>query len=113
MQAEKLPENAAARGAQIMAALKPLENELTLVGEVRGKGLMIGIELVKDDAKTPAPEEAKEIKRLCREAGLLIGVGGSLANVVRLQPPLILTEDEAAEVGDKLTAILREVNRSL
>ena len=113
MRDEKLPENAAARGTWIMAALKPLEDELTLVGEVRGRGLMIGIELVKDDEKTPAPEEAKEIKRLCREAGLLIGVGGSLANVVRLQPPLILTEDEAAEVGDKLTTILREVNRSL
>jgi len=113
MRDEKLPENAAARGAWIMTALKPLEDELTLVGEVRGRGLMIGIELVKDDEKTPAPEEAKEIKRLCREAGLLIGVGGSLANVVRLQPPLILTEDEAAEVGDKLTTILREVNRSL
>jgi len=113
MRDEKLPENAAVRGAWIMTALKPLEDELTLVGEVRGRGLMIGIELVKDDEKTPAPEEAKEIKRLCREAGLLIGVGGSLANVVRLQPPLILTEDEAAEVGDKLTTILREVNRSL
>ena len=113
MRDEKLPENAAARGTWIMTALKPLEDELTLVGEVRGRGLMIGIELVKDDEKTPAPEEAKEIKRLCREAGLLIGVGGSLANVVRLQPPLILTEDEAAEVTDKLTTILREVNRSL
>jgi len=113
MRDEKLPENAAARGSQIMSALKPLEDELTLVGEVRGKGLMIGIELVKNDEKTPAAGEAKEVKRLCREAGMLIGVGGSLANVVRLQPPLILTEDEAAEVTEKLTAILKEVNRSL
>ena len=113
MQAEKLPENAAARGAQIMAALKPLEDESTLVGEVRGKGLMIGIELVKDDEKTPAPGEAAEVKRRCREAGILVGVGGSLGNVVRLQPPLVLTEDEAAEVTDKLTTILKAVNQSL
>jgi 4-aminobutyrate aminotransferase len=112
MKEEKLPENAAARGAQIMAALKPLENELTLVGEVRGKGLMIGIELVKDDEKTPAPEAAAEVKRRCREAGIIVGVGGSLANVVRIQPPLILTEDEATEVTDKLTPILREVRPS-
>jgi 4-aminobutyrate aminotransferase len=111
MKQEKLPENATARGAQIMAALKPLEDELALVGEVRGKGLMIGIELVKDAEKTPAPEAAGEVKRRCREAGLIIGVGGSLANVVRIQPPLILTEDEAAEVGDKLTTILAQVDR--
>jgi len=111
MKEEKLPENAAARGAQIMASLKPLEDELGLVGEVRGKGLMIGVELVKDGDKTPSPEAAAAVKRQCREAGLIIGVGGSLANVVRIQPPLILTEDEAAEVGDKLSAVLREVNQ--
>jgi 4-aminobutyrate aminotransferase-like enzyme len=112
LQAEKLAENAAARGGQILAALKPLEGESTLVGEVRGKGLMIGVEVVKDAAKTPAPEAATEVKRRCREAGILVGTGGSLGNVVRLQPPLVLTEDEAAEVTDKLTTILKEVNRS-
>jgi 4-aminobutyrate aminotransferase-like enzyme len=69
--------------------------------------------LVKDGEKTPAPDTAAEVKRRCREAGVLVGVGGSFGNVVRLQPPLILTEDEAAEVVDKLTAILRELNRSL
>ncbi len=113
MKEEKLPENAAARGHQIMSALKPLEDELTLVGEVRGKGLMIGIELVKDGDKTPAPEQAKEVKNRCREAGILVGVGGSLANVVRIQPPLILTEDEASEAIDLLSRTLTEVNGSL
>ena len=113
MKEEKLPENSAARGAQIMSELKPLEEELTLVGEVRGRGLMIGIELVKDAHKTPAAAEANEVKRRCREAGLLIGVGGSLGNVVRLQPPLVLTEGEAAEVIDKLKMILKEVNQTL
>jgi 4-aminobutyrate aminotransferase len=112
MREEKLSENAAARGAQIMAALKPLEEETTLVGEVRGRGLMIGVELVNDDAKTPAPDEAAEVKKRCREAGVLVGVGGSLGNVVRLQPPLVLTEDEAAEVSDKLRAILEQADGS-
>jgi 4-aminobutyrate aminotransferase len=113
MREEKLPENAAARGARLMAALKPLEDELTLVGEVRGRGLMIGIELVKDDDKTPAPDQAKEVKQRCREAGIIVGVGGSLANVVRLQPPLVLTEDEATEVTESVTTSLKEVNQSL
>jgi 4-aminobutyrate aminotransferase len=113
MQEERLPENAAARGDQLMTALKPLENELTLVGEVRGRGLMIGLELVKDADKTPAADAAKEVKTRCREAGILVGVGGSLANVVRLQPPLILSEDEAGRIIDTLTQVLTDVNRGL
>jgi 4-aminobutyrate aminotransferase-like enzyme len=113
MQEERLPESAAARGEQLMTALEPLENELTLVGEVRGRGLMIGVELVKDTDKTPAADAAKEVKTRCREAGILVGVGGSLANVVRLQPPLILSEDEAGRVIDTLTQVLTDVNRAL
>ena len=110
MRDERLPENAAARGAQLMDALEPLENELVLVGELRGKGLMIGLELVKDGDKTPAVEAAKEVKKRCREAGILIGVGGTFANVVRLQPPLVLSEDEATRVSDVLSGVLRAVD---
>lgn len=113
MHDEQLPENAAARGAQLMTALKPLEDELALVGEVRGKGLMIGLELVEDADKTPAVDAAKEVKKRCREAGILIGVGGTYANVVRLQPPLILNEDESVEIIDSLCKILRDVNGGL
>ena len=113
MQDEQLPENAAARGAQLMDALKPLEDELTLVGELRGKGLMIGLELVTGADKTPADTAAKEVKKRCREAGILIGVGGTYANVVRLQPPLVLTEEEAAQIVDILSKVLRDVNGSL
>ena len=113
MRDEKLPENSAARGAQLMAGLQPLANELTLVGEVRGRGLMIGLELVQDADKTPAVEAAKEVKKRCRDAGILIGVGGTFANVVRLQPPLVLSEDEAVRILDVLTKTLRDVNGSL
>jgi 4-aminobutyrate aminotransferase len=113
MEEEQLSENSAARGAQLMDALKPLENELTLVGEVRGRGLMIGLELVEDADKTPAVAAAKEVKVRCREAGILIGIGGTYANVVRLQPPLVLTEDEAARIVDVLSKALRDVNGSV
>ena len=74
---------------------------------------MIGVEVVKDDDKTPASAEAAEVKKRAREAGMLIGVGGSLANVVRLQPPLIITEAEAAEATDKLKTILKDLDQSL
>ncbi len=74
---------------------------------------MIGLELVKDADKTPAVDAAKEVKKRCREAGILIGVGGTFDNVVRLQPPLVLDEEEAAQIVDILSKILREVNGSL
>jgi 4-aminobutyrate aminotransferase-like enzyme len=63
---------------------------------------MIGIELIKDKNKTPAPEEARQIRKLCREAGVLIGLGGVFGNVLRLQPPLVLTAEESQRVLDVL-----------
>jgi 4-aminobutyrate aminotransferase len=97
---EKLPENAAARGEQIMTRLKKFEGKTPLIGDVRGKGLMIGVELVKDKQKTPAVAETKEVRRLCREAGVLVGAGGTFANVIRLQPPLTLSAAEADRICD-------------
>jgi 4-aminobutyrate aminotransferase len=97
---EKLPENAAARGAQIMTRLKKFAETTPLMGDVRGKGLMIGVELVRDKQKTPAAAETKEVRRLCREAGVLVGAGGTFANVIRLQPPLTLSAAEADRICD-------------
>jgi len=107
MREEGLPENAAALGEQVMARLNKLKETCKLVGDVRGKGLMIGVELVKDSAKVPAADEAKKVRQLCLENGVLVGVGGGLANVVRLQPPLIITAeqlDRAVEVLEKALA---------
>ena len=106
---EKLPENAAARGEQILKRLRKFAENTPLIGDVRGKGLMIGVELVKDKQKTPAAAETKEVRRLCREAGVLVGAGGTFANVIRLQPPLILSAAEADRicdvVGDAVTKV--------
>ena len=71
------------------------------------------LEINPAQGRLVSKEEALAHARRCREAGIIVGVGGSLANVVRLQPPLILTEDEAAEITDKLTSILKEVNQGL
>ena len=74
---------------------------------------MIGIELVKDSDKTPAAAEAREVRRLCREAGILVGVGGSLGNVVRLQPPLVIIGEECARVLEVVERALAETARGL
>jgi len=77
--------------------LGSLKDKYNIVGDVRGKGLMIGVELVKDSAKTPAAEEANAVRNKCLEKGLLIGLGGVWANVLRIQPPLIITDDQLDE----------------
>jgi len=106
---EKLPENAAARGAQIMKRFQTVNSPL--IGDVRGKGLMIGVELIKDKQKTPAVAETKEVRRLCREAGVLVGAGGTFANVIRLQPPLTLTAAEADRICDVVSDAVAKVQK--
>jgi 4-aminobutyrate aminotransferase len=110
---EKLVENSAARGRQLTAGLQKIQASNKLLGDVRGKGLMIGIELVKDADKTPAAAEAKEVRRLCREAGIVVGIGGSLANVIRLQPPLVITEEECDRVLETLTTAFSETAKRM
>ena len=110
---EKLPENAEARGAQLRSGLEKIQATNRLLGDVRGKGLMIGIELVKDAEKTPAAAEAAEVRRLCREAGVLVGVGGSLGNVVRVQPPLVIDEGECDRVLETLERAFAETARGI
>jgi 4-aminobutyrate aminotransferase len=109
MQDERLPENAAERGKQILARLAPLREQTKLTGDVRGLGLMIGVELVRDEKKTPAAEEAKQVRSLCREAGVLVGVGGTLGNVVRIQPPLVITADEAEQISATVERAIQKV----
>jgi 4-aminobutyrate aminotransferase len=93
---ERLWENAEKIGSLILKALKEEQEKYNFIGEVRGKGLMIGIEIVKDQkTKEPAPTIAENIKIEMRKRGYLIGVGGIFKNVVRVQPPLILSEEEA------------------
>lgn len=91
MEEERLPEEAARKGELAMARLREMAERHALIGEVRGLGLMIGVELVKDrGTREPAAKEAAAVRRLAREAGVLIGVGGQGGNVVRIQPPLVI-----------------------
>jgi 4-aminobutyrate aminotransferase len=99
-----LIENAARVGAYILGKLRELQKRFHLIGDVRGKGLMIGIELVKNlETKEKAVDERGKVIQACFEKGLLIlGCG---ENVIRLSPPLILTQREA----DTALTILEEV----
>ena len=91
-----LAEHASELGLQMLSQLKEIETGSDIVGEARGKGLMLGVELVHDKAsKKPAPEFAQQVRTFCHQHGLLIEIGGHYDNVARFLPPLILTEDLA------------------
>ena len=95
LQEQRLPEQAAEKGEWLTAQLMRLMERHPLIGDVRGKGLMVGVELVTGrDSKEPASAAAKAVRAFCREHGVLVGVGGSLGNVVRFQPPLVITYDQ-------------------
>jgi 4-aminobutyrate aminotransferase/(S)-3-amino-2-methylpropionate transaminase len=101
-----LAEETARKGEMLKRSLKSLEPKNVTIGDIRGKGLMVGVEIVKDaKSKEPAPEEAGRIRSALREKGVLIGVGGAFANVIRIQPPLIISEDEL----ERVTSLLKEV----
>tara|TARA_B100001123_G_scaffold106977_1_gene124523 strand:+ start:330 stop:1688 length:1359 start_codon:yes stop_codon:yes gene_type:complete len=83
-------------GDRIVDGLCGLQDKHPLIGEVRGRGLMLGIELVKDqDSKEPATQEAAEFMERTRELGLLVGKGGLYGNTIRIKPPMCLTEADA------------------
>jgi len=99
MVSRNLAEHASQLGQRMLSSLKELETASRMVGEVRGKGLMLGVEFVKDKAtKQPWPEGAQGVRSACHRRGLLIEIGGHYNNVARFLPPLVLT-DELAEKG--------------
>ncbi len=113
MVANDLAEHASALGLQMLSQLKEIEKGSDIVGEVRGKGLMLGIELVKDKAsKEPAPEFARQIRTYCHQHGLLIEIGGHYDHVARFLPPLILTEDLARNGLEIFADAVRSVEKS-
>jgi 4-aminobutyrate aminotransferase len=96
MKEEKLPENAEKVGGILKQSLLDLQKRLPCLGDVRGKGLVIGLEIVNpEDRYTPAPQLTKLIIRKASERGLMLGKVGLYGNVIRVAPPLVITEEEA------------------
>jgi len=93
---EKLQENSLKMGAYVLAGLEKLKEKHSIIGDVRGKGLMLGIELVKDrDTKEPAKAECAQVLENCRELGLLVGKGSLNGNTIRFAPPMCITQADA------------------
>ncbi|MEX1117692.1 MAG: aminotransferase class III-fold pyridoxal phosphate-dependent enzyme [Terrimicrobiaceae bacterium] len=102
---EGLQANAAERGAQLLAGFAALQEKHAVIGQVRGLGLMLGVELVKDrETKEPAKEACLHVFEKCRELGVLLGKGGLHGNVLRIKPPMCITSRDA----EFLLAVLDE-----
>jgi len=100
---EDVPARAAVRGAQLRQGLDTLYQQHHWIGEVRGMGLMQAFELVEDrGTKAPSQEKGKQLLEATKEEGLLLGLGGLHANVIRMGPSLLITEDEVTEAMERL-----------
>ncbi len=108
--AENIQQNALEVGTHLKNRLLELQDRQPLIGEVRGLGLMLGVELVTDrQTKEPATTQTADAMELCKERGLIIGKGGLQGNTLRIKPPMCITKDDADFLVDCLDEVLDEV----
>ncbi len=106
---EKLQENALETGAELLEGLRQLADEHRLVGEARGLGLFVGIELVRNrETREPAEKEAAYIANRMRERAILLSTDGPFHNVLKIKPPMTFNRRDADFLLDTLDQVLRE-----
>jgi hypothetical protein len=106
---EKLPENALRVGNHLLKRLRTSQERYALIGDVRGSGLFLGVDLVLDrESRTPATQQAEYVVNRLRERGILAGTDGPGRNVIKLRPPLIFREPDADLFVETLESILSE-----
>jgi 4-aminobutyrate aminotransferase len=107
-----LQTNAQKVGEHLKGRLLELQTSHPSIGDVRGKGLMIGVELVRPGGKEPDPEMAARVLEGAKARGVLVGKGGLYGNTLRIAPPMILTRDEADEACEALAGAIAGAERS-
>jgi 4-aminobutyrate aminotransferase-like enzyme/Ser/Thr protein kinase RdoA (MazF antagonist) len=106
---EGLQERARRVGGHLLERLRELMGVFPLIGDVRGSGLFLGVELVRDRVtREPAPEQARYVADRMRERGVLTGTDGPFHNVLKIRPPLIVSEADADLLVDVLGEVLAE-----
>ncbi|MFN7624138.1 MAG: aminotransferase class III-fold pyridoxal phosphate-dependent enzyme, partial [Acidobacteriota bacterium] len=109
LEEEGLPEHARQVGERLLAGLRPLRESSPLVGDVRGSGLFLGIELVRErELLTPADTEASYVANRLREEGILLGTDGPFHNVVKIRPPMPFSASDADLLVETIGRVLDE-----
>jgi alanine-glyoxylate transaminase/(R)-3-amino-2-methylpropionate-pyruvate transaminase len=110
---EGIQENALKVGQFLKAGFESLQQRHAIIGDVRGMGLMLGVELVRDRVtKEPANTECAEVLELARDRGLLLGKGGLYGNTLRIKPPMCIQQDDAQFMLDCLDEVFSLVGKS-
>ncbi len=108
---ENLQENANAVGKHFKNRLQQLQEKHTIIGDVRGLGLYLGVELVKDrETLEPAAGEAATIIEKMKDAGILLSTDGPLHNVIKIKPPIVFSEENADLVVETLDRVLAQID---
>jgi diaminobutyrate-2-oxoglutarate transaminase len=114
---DRLAEHAGDMGAMMMEGLRRIANEHAELGDVRGRGLMIGVEIVAPGPGIARPRQdgalAAAIKRAAFDHGLLLETGGRHGAVLRMLPPLIITRSDVGAILDRLDAAVNAAKRQL
>ena len=106
---EQLQDNALRTGTFLRSRLEALKDYHPIVGDVRGRGLFLGVELVLDrHQRTPAPHQAAYVTNRMCERGILISTDGPWGNVLKIKPPMVFTKADARQLADTLGDILEE-----
>ena len=107
---EQLQQQAASVGAFLQSGLRSLQKDHAQIGDVRGCGLFLGVEIVRDrEARTPDRAAARAIVESLKERQILLSTDGPDDNVLKIKPPLVFSRDNAAEFLDKLAEVLARV----
>ena len=108
IQEEGLQENAAKTGALLKQGLIELSKRHAIIGDVRGPGLFIGMELVHDDQLAPATKEASYLVNRMRTLGILMSTDGPFDNVIKIKPPLVFNNEDVQFLLETLDRVLKE-----
>ncbi|HEY2805866.1 MAG TPA: aspartate aminotransferase family protein [Gemmatimonadales bacterium] len=110
MEKENIPKKSAERGKQLREALEAMKEKYDFIGDVRGMGLMQAVELVDDrGTKAPSPTKAVRFMEASKRQGILVGKGGLYGNVLRIAPPMTITQGEMADGIARLEKAFAEV----
>jgi 4-aminobutyrate aminotransferase-like enzyme len=113
VQEERLQEHARTVGSSLLRRLRAAIGDHPLVGDIRGSGLFLGVELVTDRAsQEPAAAAASDVVNRMRDRGVLLGTDGPFHNVIKIRPPMPFTEDDAAQLTDVFTEALAAIGRT-
>ncbi|MFI5279690.1 MAG: aspartate aminotransferase family protein [Gemmatimonadales bacterium] len=110
MQKENIPQRSEERGRQLREALEAMKEKYPFIGDVRGMGLMQAVELVENrTTKEPAPKKAVRFMEASKRQGILVGKGGLYGNVLRIAPPMLISEGEMTDGIARLEKAFEEV----